>query len=341
MKKNIDAWLSFSLYYHPQQWSSLIVNGISPLIREFISAGDAEMYFFMPSINRGYNLLVRIKGQKTILDKKIKPKVEKYIASYFKKHPSEDFVYPMPLNSLFMPFPNNSLQFNQYYQDIVSLGGFEGALLAEKLFYTVSDIAVQRMQEKPNRTAENILSEMLQLHFLALHSLGLNLEQAYLFSKSYLGHLMPSTLPNVSATSAEGKRYSLYLKALKKLLQERFNPNKERFSNYFASYWQMLEEGEEHDEDWILAWKNIFVESDKGLIALQEQKKFLKKEFFKPNKKSSLSPDKQERTLIYSYYIHMANMQMGLMLADEIYLHYMICEIFKSLTSKPHEQQLA
>jgi hypothetical protein len=111
------AWAHISIFYAKLGWAGLIQNAIAPTVDKWDSADCTIQHFISFGNSQGENLIMMIHCMPSDCCKAHIKNSMSRIITYMQKHPSAPNVCQLNYEGkcLFMPFPNNTIQYNLSY----------------------------------------------------------------------------------------------------------------------------------------------------------------------------------------------------------------------------------
>ncbi len=103
--------LSFAVYYDRQLFPKLLRDCICPLLEDWTSEGWITQVYSRQAKFKGENFRFWLVLETELSREEVKQRIEKGIHPYLFANPAEEIVVQLPLNRLFLRFPNNSIQY--------------------------------------------------------------------------------------------------------------------------------------------------------------------------------------------------------------------------------------
>jgi thiopeptide-type bacteriocin biosynthesis protein len=324
------SWLAGYLYY-AEPWERFLIDAVKPFIEMVFDKKLAEQFFFIRYWEKGPHIRLRFKGDKDILEQKLKPEFESFFYEYFQKNPSmrtePEGIEKLPEEQRW--FPNNSIQFIEYEPEIERYGGPIGILIAEKQFEISSHAVLSVIEESKDWIYDRALGAAIQLHLSFAFSLSMNLnEMTQFYSRVFKGWFVSaygfeSNIPEDEIK----KRQDITLKAF----EENFEKQKSNLISYHKMLWNAFENGVEFEQEWLNKWLNGMSSIASELKIAQKNQKLVFPEKYKSNLEISIPEENQKLWYILESYVHMTNNRLGILNRDEAYLGYLIKKSLENL----------
>lgn len=333
--KPTQKWLAVYLYYN-EPWEQFLTEAIMPYVNTVIKTGIAEQYFFIRYWNRGPHIRLRFKGDRIVLDSILRPNIEEHFQNYYESKPStrKEPNYPPRFPRDYKWFPNNSLQFISYEQEVARYAGKRGMEIAEHQFSASSDVVLECMKQKIDSWDYDLgLGEAIKLHLSFIYAMKLNLEQATSFFKHFFHHWLPRSFSHHhrKLTSYERKRLS---QETIDAFNVAFEKQKEQLIPYHTAIWEGLQDAGEFEEPYMNQWlkenKKIKLQLDAALM-LQKLRK--RPPNLRLKSEGYLSPEVKLMWGLYADFIHMTNNRLGILNRDEGFLGYLMMQSLSEMSS--------
>jgi hypothetical protein len=313
MNKTEKTWLSAYLY-RTGSWQTFLTEAVNPFVTAALAEGLAEQFFFIRYGERGPHIRLRLKGERSTIEQRLKPRLESYFLDYFAANPTQR-VDPPELNDLPPEqqwFPNDSIQFIDYEPEVKRYGGPTGILIAEKQFEASSRAVLSILAANETWNYQRALGAASQLHLGFVFALGMALEEAKQFF-TYIYALEPSRLP-AGFRRRRGE--------LTRSFEEKFNQQKAILLPFYQQLWQALVDGITFEQAWLNEWVKTMI--DIGL----EWKQSLAQGLLNPSGlvirygEGAVEFTKNNHILwsIIASNFHMTNNRLGIVNEDEAYL---------------------
>ncbi|MTI29395.1 lantibiotic dehydratase C-terminal domain-containing protein, partial [Xanthovirga aplysinae] len=299
------AWLASHLYY-AEPWEEFLVKAVKPFVEEVISNGFAEQYFFIRYWEKGPHIRLRFKGNKVVLQTKLKPYLEQFFSTYYYEYPSQrDKDIWGKSQDL---FPNNSIKFVEYEPEIARYGGEVGLFISEKHFEDSSRVVLSVLNESESWNYEKALGVAIQMHLAFAYGLGLNIGDVIQFFQINFENWFPRAyFPygiNLKADEIENRKQETL-----KAFEEKLDQQKAVLLPFIKVVWNALEEGVDFEQEYMNFWvesasqtsKEMKNAHEKGLLQVPPYNSSL----------YDLAPE-QEPWRIYESYFHMINNRLGI-----------------------------
>ncbi len=317
------AWISAHLYYG-EPFESLLSRAIRPFIEKVFQNKLAEQFFFIRYWERGPHIRLRLEGEKNIMNQKIKPQLESFFLSYFRKNPSRR-KKPKWIHNRHQQdrwFPNNSIQYTEYEPEIERYGGPSGIRIAEKQFDISSRTILSIIHESKNWSYERALGAAIQLHLGFTFSLGMNLYETFQFYSHFfkiwlsrsLG--LKSNIPEVELK----KRKNSTLEAFEK----KFTQQMSILVPFHRDLWNAFVNKTEFKQKWLNKWLHEMCGIASELKRAQSKKQLIFSKRNKPNPDINVPEANPQLWSILGSYVHMTNNRLGILNRDEAFLGYLI-----------------
>jgi hypothetical protein len=333
------SWISLSLYCHHESWIFFLTKGVHPFVNEVIQKGYSNEFIFLRSWLRGSHIILIFKGDKEVLDEKLKPWAVDYFKSFFEKYPSKNEKVKLPLGHWFLPYPNNSVVINnfRFHQlEIIKLsGGVKASKLAYKQLQLSSRIVLDIISSNPQMDLEGATSVGVLLIFSFVRATGMSLDVAKHFSEELFENALPQTKTLPKGFEQEKDDLQQSIKVLRKSLAKSFKDQEGYIVSYLQNVWNAMSDHQAFEEEWLNTWVSEVKKITKSIKQLQQADEFMPTEHFKVNKKINIPIDEQERWTVYQYYIRHLCLQLGIHKANELNLFFTIKEVFRTFTEEP------
>ena len=324
-------WLAAYLYYN-EPWEEFLSKAVKPFIEDIMNNNLAEQFFFIRYWEQGPHIRLRFKGDPTLLDEQIKPKLISHFNDYFKENPSKredsDWVKNLPEDRQW--FPNNTIQFIDYEPEVTRYGGEDGILIAEEQFQFSSKAILAILEESDEWDYNRALGAAIQLHLGFIYALDMNVDEAYKFFERVFHNWLPRAYYSYEGALSQEeleKRKAETLEAF----QQNFESQKEVLESFVKQIWEAFNDQQEFEQDWLNDWLDNMNVTGKKLRKAQLEGKLIPPEWYKINNTNRVAKENQQRWAIYDSYVHMINNRLGILNRDEGYLGYLIKESLKSL----------
>ncbi|UII30241.1 thiopeptide-type bacteriocin biosynthesis protein [Fulvivirga ulvae] len=326
------AWLAAFLYY-AEPWEEFLINGVKPLIDQVMENQMADQYFFIRYWEKGPHIRLRFKGDRAILENKVKPLLTEHVNNYFKNRPSErqdpEWLKDVPEQQQW--YPNNSVQFIAYDPETERYGGEHALLVSERQFQASSEATLKIVEEGLDSWDYNrALGAAIQLHLGFAYGVGMDQHEASKFFSEVFQNWLPRAYyfyeKDISKEElARRKQETL------KAFESNFEAHKESLIPFFQTVWEAFEEKQSFDQEWLNQWLTDMRNIKADLRTLQKEGKLVVPEWYAMKENTGVPEEKQQLWAIYDSYIHMINNRMGIMNRDEGYLAYLVRESIKVL----------
>ena len=332
-EKPKSKWLAVHLFYN-EPWEEFLSKAVKPYVDTLVQTGIAEQYFFIRYWERGPHIRLRIKGEAKIIDNIVRPNIEEHFQVYFESKPSNrtDPSYPSSFLEHYKWYPNNSIQFIDYQQEVDRFGGELGISLAEKQFQLSSEMVLSHIKLKGRDWFyEEVLGIAMKLHLSFAHSMGLNLEE----TKSFFEIIFNNWLPRAFRFYNNKQSQLLYkgqeaytLEAFKKA----FELQQDSLVPFHQTLWDALESAGDFDDEELSNWIHAHEELKNDFrIALELDQLFPRPELYRVKMDDTYSEEQKLLWSIYSDFIHLTNNRLGISNKDEGYLAYLIFQSLKQI----------
>lgn len=317
------SWLSAYLYY-AKPWEGFLTGAVHPFVNEAVSDKLAEQFFFIRYSERGPHIRLRLKGNKDVLEEKLKPRLDAYFLEYFGKHPSKR---PEP-NGSGDPgptepwYPNNSIQYIRYEPEIDRYGGVQGVLIAERQFEASSRAVLLLIRQSPKWDYERALGVAIQLHLAFAWGLGMSLIETSAFFSGVLRHWFGMALGRIGAAANSDLERQGEL--LSKTFQRSFEAQKEVLVPFHQELWNALQGGASLERKWMDRWIEDTKVIGNQLKECQEARQLVPPAWFKPDPTIPVAEQRQMLWPILESYVHMTNNRLGILNQDEAFLMYLV-----------------
>jgi thiopeptide-type bacteriocin biosynthesis protein len=291
MKRKV-SWLSVYFYHIP--FDPFLRQAISPFVQDVQEQKIADQWFFIRYFDNGPHIRLRFRGEKEILETKLKPYLLGYFQKYFKEHPQ--------LNPNWDPswYAENTIRFVPYRRELSRYGGKRGILIAEEQFQASSHAVLTYLTQVQSFHYERALGIALQMHLAAIIGWGMNKDEAH----NFFHHLFQTQDTTLFAQNFARQKDSI-IPALNNL-------------------WNAFTKGEETKEVWYNNWLADMKTIRANLTeAYQKNQIELTPQIIHSHKPNPL-------WYIYESYVHMTNNRLGIDNRDEPFLAYILSQTFKA-----------
>lgn len=298
-------WINYYIYYQ-NDFTILLKNGISPLIKLLSKLQLLEEYFFLRYWKGGPHLRLRLRASESSINK-LTELTESYLEKYLQKYPSETSINPKIYENASRIFSslenercidlnlveNNKLIRAEYEPEKHKYGGEIGVKIAERIFIESSKI-IMDIIDKPTFTTKSRYTSGISMMFIAVKAFELGLSEMVEFFNHY---------------------YTYWKKILSKDYCE-FEIEKiaDAQKNVLSSIFEKVNNGDIYKIKAFLQWYNILANERLNLL------KSL------PEIKEQISYDMAKETTIkylLSQFIHTHNNRLGLFATEEAILGYL------------------
>lgn len=328
-------WLAVHLFYN-EPWEIFLLESVKPFVDTLIQAGIAEQYFFIRYWDQGPHIRLRIKGEASVLDNIVRPNIEEHFQVYFESRPSfridPTYISNYPEGSKW--YPNDSIQFITYQQELDRFGGAKGILLAERQFQLSSEIVLETIKQKNKEWSyDEVLGIAIKLHLSFIFTMGLNLEEI----KSFFNIIFQNSLPRAFRFYNNKLSRAMYKEQEKETLiafKEAFELQKDSLIPYHRNLWKALKDEREFEEEGMSNWINKHEELKNDFsIAYELNQLDFRSKRYEIKMYDSYTLKQNLLWPIYSDFIHLTNNRLGISNKDEAYLAYLIFQSLKQITT--------
>ncbi|CAN5762950.1 thiopeptide-type bacteriocin biosynthesis protein [soil metagenome] len=328
MSESNISWISCHLFYSHDKLDFILKKGVQPLVILLKNKGLIEKFFFIRYRKFGPHIRLRLKLHYPDNRDSVKQEIKVYFKNFFKEYPSYRPIPKNVANGKYFWYPNNSLQFIDYTQEIDRYGGKKGVLIAEDHFEYSSEIILYLLKEDAPKSYEQTISASLLINLSFSFGIGLDKVQAAQFFKLLYNLWMPLSFRMEGGFEVDND--------LKKKLSERnialFSESFEKERNkllIIKEWWSKFQNNFELLPPKIQKWIN-----DCGNINKKYKSTILNKDIKIPKRfKHEVSEHFSTEEIkgldfnfwyIYQSLIHMNNNRTGLRNRDEPYVNYLI-----------------
>jgi thiopeptide-type bacteriocin biosynthesis protein len=325
-----STWLSAHLFCMPP-WEPLLVQAVQPFVQELLNKEWITGWFFIRYWEKGPHIRLRLRGQKTIIERDVKPLLEQHFKAWFAANPTQrndldasGKLHPFAENW----FPNDSVIYIDYEPEIERYGGKEaGIAIAEDHFQSSSTAVTGALAQNPNWTYSRSLGMAIQLHTSFAHCCGFSRTEALaLFNRLYeawLPHAYYHETLTDEATITRKREEVL------EAFRITFEKHKPQLAAFAATLWQALSDGEEFADEWFNQWLQEVKATDRNFREVRNSGKIVLPAWY--GGLQGLDEPTMQQFAVYESYFHMTNNRLGLFNRDEAYVAYIICEIMTEL----------
>jgi thiopeptide-type bacteriocin biosynthesis protein len=306
------TWLSAYLYY-AEPWEEFLLEGVEPFVRTILEEGLAEQFFFIRYWEKGPHIRLRIKGESTLLQAEVKPRLETYFRRYFKEKPSqrEDPEQPNSLPEKLRWVPNHTIRYVPYQPEIKRYGGPAGILVAEEQFQASSRAVLSIIEASKGWDYERALGAAIQLHLGFVSALGMKLTESIRFFSDIFSIWLTRSYHNGEDVSGEElqKRKHDTLKAYEKI----FRQQEAILIPFHQRLWNAAAQNAEFEEQWLNRWLSDMAGIGERL------------------KNANIPRNRRQLWPILESLVHMTNNRLGILNQDEAFLGYLIKESLEAV----------
>lgn len=317
------SWLSAYLYYG-KPWDAFLPEAIFPFATEAISDELAEQFFFIRFSERGPHVRLRFKGNKDVLEDKLKPRLEAFFLDYFGRYPSKR-VEPSGSNDLGPSepwYPNNSIQYVRYEPEIDRYGGAQGILIAEKQFEVSSRTVLLILKEAQKWNYERALGAAIQLHLAFAWGLGMSLVETASFFSQVCRNWFRAALASVNVVADSDQEHKG--KIVSKVFEKSFDAQETVLVPLHQELWNAFHGGVGLEVEWMHWWIEETKKIANQLEECREARQLVTPAWFKPDLTIPVAESRQMLWPILESYVHMTNNRLGILNQDEAFLGYLM-----------------
>jgi|GEM_PF-2236856 len=328
LKKKNKSWLSVHIFYH-EKLDFLLIKGVKPFIEKQLAAKLVEKYFFIRYYKNGSHLRLRLYGNNKIIYSKVQKLTENYFKRFLQKYPSGQPENHKPGKDNHHLYPNNSLLFMPYEQEIERYGSEIGIGIAQESF-EASSTAILEILTQTGMNAQNHLVSALKMHTAFLSAI-FDKKTAINFLHYNIKVWLPKLLLLKKNKELLHPLSEGHIRAGYDFIESQFNsqPGKERILALIHTVWHGVKRKEVFEENWLNNWiastRTIHRKVSEGF-----QKKILRLELLFPQYLLSVTEKNKFNIALYDSYVHMTNNRFGILNFDEPLIAFFI---LKSLTT--------
>jgi thiopeptide-type bacteriocin biosynthesis protein len=317
------SWLSVYLCY-AEPWEAFLSEAIYPFVNEAVADKLANQFFFIRYWEGGPHIRLRFKGDKDVLEYKLKPRLKTFFLEYFRKCPSTrlesmDPNYLVPTQSW---YPNHSIQYIRYEPEIDRYGGAQGILIAEKQFELSSRTVLWLIEECPEWDYERAMGAAIQLHLSFAWALGMSLaETRWFFARVFRdwSRLALGSFDVVADLDLQHQE-----EVLSKTFEKSFEAQKTVLIPFHQELWNTFQQGARLEQEWLTLWIKETKAIGDLLEKCREAHQLVLPDWFKADLTNPVSKSRQISLPILESYIHMSNNRLGILNRDEAFLGYLM-----------------
>lgn len=183
-------WISVSIFSKQKNWNFILINGIKPIMGNFIQTGNVIKYAVEFNYLRGSNIRLSILANKSNI-KKFITSLNAHLKSFLLNNNMLVEMPTLPVNGIFMPYPFNTIQYGLHSPDILNKVGVNGKELVslgneQYSFYQVlSEIIIEALREE-EIDDELIVTFSFYLHLILMNCVCMKFSvNHHIFSSSY------------------------------------------------------------------------------------------------------------------------------------------------------------
>ncbi len=316
-------WLAAYLFYNGN-WEDFLKKAVNPFVNSIIEKKWADQYFFIRYWENGPHIRLRFKGKQEILINKVKPELDQYFTSYFKKNLSEreDPEWVKHLAEKDKWFPDNTIQYIKYEPEIDRYGGPIAIEIAEKQFQASSNAVFDIISQTNNWSYERALGAAIQLHLGFSYAMGMTLDEM----KHFYTFIFSAWLPRAYNYNVNNnlEQNQAQQKIVLEAFEKTFIKQQEMLVPYHQTVWEAFHDNIEFEDEWLNTWLTEIKKIKQELKNVVENKQIKFQSYFTPNPVISVDINQQKFWSIYESYVHMTNNRLGVLNQDEAYLGFLI-----------------
>ena len=318
-------WLAAYLV-RPEPWENFLITAVEPFVDTVFKNKWSEQFFFIRYWERGPHIRLRFKGNREILETKLKSQLDEHFYNYFREFPTQreipEGIENLPPEQQW--YPNDSIQYIRYEPEIERYGGGAGILIAEEQFEASSRTVMTVIRESDNWDYDRALGAAIQLHLGFAYAMGMDLVETGDFFTNIFQHWFSRAYGYSPGTSGKelNERRDITLAAF----NDNFQKQKATLIPYRQTLWNAFTEGIEFEQEWLNQWLKQMTVIREKLYAAHLQNELEIPHWFKPNPGIVTPEDQQRIWPILESYIHMTNNRLGILNRDEAYLGFLIKE---------------
>lgn len=305
MKSN---WLSYHIFYN-KDLDFIIIKLIVPLLESIIKKFSVKQYFFIRYWEDGAHirlrLLTRNKNDKSDLHNYINNYLENYIGT---SNESEIVNYIQ----------------SEYTPETARYGGNTGVKIAEKQFYTSSQVILWLIKNSGDWNYNMAFKYSILLNILFLLSFKLNQEEIDSFLNHFTADWINFIFKNPYALKDEFKEeYDHRLSSFNAL----FIKQKDQLIRIYTEYIVAAKNDSIESPD-LLKWLNDNRLIYSLLLKAEKENKITQLDEGFKNLNNPFNDHNFTKWKIYGSYMHMTNNRLGILNQDEAYIAYIVKMIF-------------
>lgn len=318
------TWLSAHLFYtEPREL--LLINAVKPFVEQALNKGIAELFFYIRYYEQGPHIRLRLKGEDRVLQQTLKPELERFFYKYFNDVPSQR-TDPQQSQEIFGSnklFPNNSIQFIAYEQEVDRYGGPIGISIAEKQFQLSSQTVLNIIDESGFWNYDKAMGAALQLHLGFAFALQMSIIETQQFYSYISNWWISKERTSLNSNPKESEKYQCLII---KSFEDSFNKQREFLIPIMKKIWNAFENRIEFEHDWLNTWVKQTSDIGFDLRKVLKENKLTPIGQYQCNLLTELSKINHKLWPILGSYVHMTNNRLGILNRDEGFLSYLVKE---------------
>ena len=322
-------WISIHIFYHGDQ-NALIVNCIGPLVAELRKQGLIRRYFFIKYWSEGPHVRLRLLPAPGADTEKIKDMANVAIEEYIKERPAVYDINPQKVAALYKDLfimeygkekwiaaygengsmqlhPNNSFAYIEYEPEYTRYGGPDGVELAEWHFEHSSDTVLDLLRETNVGVHSMLLGRSIQLTLSFFYGVFETDDKVLRALANYINNWQRVDAQRHSHSEQYAKKYQ----RMAPMLQQRIASIRHDMLEDSPS--SKLTETEK-------SWKRHLIEFRRRIDELYNEQKLT---IYFEGRPERATLD-EVRHYLQASYVHMTNNRLGVSIAEEIYLAYLL-----------------
>lgn len=301
-----QSWLSVYIY-HAKSLDNFLVEVIYPFICLTRNKSYISQYFFIRYWEDGPHIRLRFKGNKELLDCKLKPQIKRYFSKYNKQTRKK--------TELIKRFKTtNFIHFAEYEPELERYGGAKGLVISENHFQASSDVVLEILKLE-NGLKDNLLGIAIQLNFI----LAINLN----FTDNEIAALYSGIYNMAYNYTHKENNIPIYSKKSFESFESNFLALQTTLVHIYKAFREIYDKNLDLEDSWINRWiihskklcgefKNCI---DKNELILPSHYKTMFAE---------VTDEKKQIFFLLQSFIHMTNNRLGIPNIDEPYIAFLI-----------------
>lgn len=322
---HVQNWLAAYLY-RAEPWEPFLQEAVQPFVRQILSEGLADGYFFIRYWEQGPHVRLRFHGNPQILAEKVRPRLEAHFSAYFDKQPSHRDLSMWPKERHSELLPNDHVHFTPYEPEYDRYGGKAGIVIAERHFQASSEATFAALDEVAGWTYERALGLAIQMHLGFAHAMEMKPIELLAFFRR-IAYMWMGRAYYLSPDAPQ-EDHARLIAETQDAFATAWESQKEGLVEFCGTLWQGLREAMDFDQAWFKTWQMALAETHMDLHQTAAEIDFPNLRMPIPD---GLHEDRVRYWPILESYIHMTNNRLGILNRDEAFLGFLIDQSMQTL----------